>query len=307
MSAVDAMTISRDALRHWGGDPDSVEIVQVGVNVVSRFRDAGQAVRYLRLSHESHRSLRALAAELEFVEYLKAQQCDVAALIRSAACNAIEPLETPAGTFHAAVFEPVLGEKPRWGEDADNRRQLHERGKALGKIHRASKSFQPKLPTRFHWHEDSLFHTPDEFLPAGEPQLRAEFDRVTQFLREQPVTPDTYGMIHGDFTGTNCLHRDGRVYTFDFDDCCYHYFAFDLAVAIWAGRQLPPDYRRAYLQCLLDGYATENQLAATCETIGWFTRLTAIYRYTHSLRTGQIDQAEMSELRRLIQSPVRWC
>lgn len=52
-------------------------------------------------------------------------------------------------------------------------------------------------------------------------------------------------MCHGDFGSFNMLRQpDGGVVAFDFDDCCFHFFTYDLAVAIRSGPKLPEVFER---------------------------------------------------------------
>jgi Ser/Thr protein kinase RdoA (MazF antagonist) len=57
-------------------------------------------------------------------------------------------------------------------------------------------------------------------------------------------SPETFGLIHRDFTVRNVLFDNGIVQPIDFDDCSFGYFLFDIAIAL-AG----PSGRRDYEQC----------------------------------------------------------
>src|SRR5205823_9967256 len=133
-------------------------------------------------------------------------------------------------------------------------------GRWIGRLHHASQLFQPQGPMRFHWFEDPLFRDPEHFLPESEPRLREEFAALIKYINARPASRENYGLVHGDLGPHNWRIQGDRVTAFDFDDCCYHWFAFDIAVAMVAARRLQAKYRRGYLASLLDGYAQEKDL-----------------------------------------------
>ena len=51
-----------------------------------------------------------------------------------------------------------------------------------------------------------------------------------------PKIADSYGLIHNDFNDGNFTvdYDNGDITVFDFDDCCYFWFMYDLACA-WEG------------------------------------------------------------------------
>jgi Ser/Thr protein kinase RdoA (MazF antagonist) len=302
----DHLEIARAAIDKWDGDPASLQLVQLSQNAVYRFRQRG-TLRFLRLTEDEHRPRPMVEAELEFIGHLREHRCRVAAAVPSRDRATIESFQLPTGAVHAVVFEAAVGEVAKWGDDADNRNILRERGQALGQIHRASKLFQPKHK-RFHWHDDELFHHPEKFIAESDNVLGDEYNRVMSWLKDRPTTSENYGMIHGDFAGSNVVRSAGQAIAFDFDDCCYHWFSFDVAVAMWAGRALPAKYRKPYLACFLESYARENSLAGdTCREIDWFTRMVAIYRYIQGMRIGDTPQQQLAEFRQVIEKPIEWC
>jgi Ser/Thr protein kinase RdoA (MazF antagonist) len=304
-SSDDLRALATHAAAFWNADPYSVRIIHVAHHATATFRpDMTTRTCYLRLSPQAHRSREAIEAELEFVTFLKSSRCDVAGPVVSTKGQLFHAIPLSDGDVYAVVFEEAPGEPQQWGADEHNRGILQARGAALGRIHRAAKSFRPKKEPRFHWREDELFRNPRQVL--GSDDVMSEYEAVMGWLSARPSTAENYGMIHGDLGTSNCREQKGRVTLFDFDDCCHHWFAFDLAVAMWAGRQLSESLRASYLQCLLDAYATENSLAGdTCEEIGWFVRLATIYRYANAVRFG--DKQQMQELAQQVRSPIEWC
>jgi Ser/Thr protein kinase RdoA (MazF antagonist) len=313
--AFDRVHAPRKALAQWDA-PGANSLVLVGdsQNFVYRFHDGRGVERYLRLTHESHRKLPFVQAELNFVDYLAQNGADVAAPVRSSAGNLVETVETPIGEVYATVFAAVAGEPVKWSTDEENRKILFERGSTLGRIHRLSEKYESPGPHRFHWYHDDLFLSPWNHFPESEPAARSEYRDLFLFLLSRPRLPGNYGMIHGDFGSHNTFRLPGgKAVAFDFDDCCYHWFLFDLAVAIQPAAQLPDSYRKPYLRVLLDGYASEKTLEGDGPAeVGMFCRLAALCRFTALVR--QLDpkhqtdaqRKDLDDRRRALIEPVAW-
>jgi len=201
----------------------------------------------------------------------------------------------------------------KWNTDAENRKILFAHGKSMGKIHRLSKAYQPPGPKRFYWYQDHLFLHPWEYFPASEPAARAEYQRLIQFLLSRERTAENYGLVHGDFGTNNTLRRNGAAVAFDFDDCLYHWFLFDLGTAMQAAVPVPTEFRKAYLRVTLDGYETENRLGNDgVEQVAMFCRLATFFRYISMLRTVDLknltgaESEELAKRRSLVANPPAW-
>lgn len=64
------------------------------------------------------------------------------------------------------------------------------------------------------------------------PAIRQTCDAFVQKFKALPETPETFGVIHGDFGLSNIFSEWDKVWVFDFDDCCYGFYMFDVACAI---------------------------------------------------------------------------
>jgi Ser/Thr protein kinase RdoA (MazF antagonist) len=303
------------ALARWAAAPGSLESVGESENFVYRFRDPSHNERYLRLSHHTHRSVDAISAELDFVNYVADNGIAAARPVPSTSGNLIEVIPTEHGNVHAVAFEAVQGERIQWGRDAQNRKYLFERGKMLGRLHRISQAYQPPGPRRWDWYNDDLFTNPIKYLPPSEEAARREYEDLIHWLLKRPRTPDNYGMVHGDFGTLNTRRRaDGTLAVFDFDDCSCHWFLYDVAVAMRSARKLPPKYLKPYVKVILQGYATEKSLNGDgLEEFARFCRLSALYRFISSIRSvpdmSQIDPASkqlLDERREVLANPPQW-
>jgi Ser/Thr protein kinase RdoA (MazF antagonist) len=297
LTAFDRNATPAEAAGRWEGDRQTLTPVREGANIVYQFTMESRPA-FLRLTHSSHRSRAQVGAEMDFIKFLKSRGNPVAAPIASRSGELIEQMESSAGTFFASVFEEAPGQRVQWGPDADNRRTLQLLGSALGRLHAIARTFPPSA--RFHWHQDRLLFTLPEALPDFEAPIKSEAAAVFTYLESVPVTPESFGLIHGDFIPSN-IRRQGDVFTpFDFDDCCYHWYLYDIAIFMWSASHLPLERRRAYLGSFLEGYAKNSPLPAdAAQQINWFRRLSNVSRYFHSLRNWDLINITPEQLKEL--------
>ena len=96
-------------------------------------------------------------------------------------------------------------------------------------------------------------------------------------MQNYPKSNETFGLIHGDFGETNYRFQNEQLNVFDFDDCCYHWFVYDLAVSVY-----PHGWRKEGLRLLdylLEGYAENMPLNIKREEITLFCRWRMLYMF----------------------------
>src|SRR4051812_11923723 len=131
----DRQTFPARMVALWDAHVDSLTPVAESENFVYRFDDPAGNQRYLRLTHQTHRTVNQITSELDFVRYLaEHDELHVAQPVPSKSGNLIETIETPSGEIHAVAFEAVAGERIQWGTDAQNRKYLFDRGRMLGRL-----------------------------------------------------------------------------------------------------------------------------------------------------------------------------
>jgi Ser/Thr protein kinase RdoA (MazF antagonist) len=296
----DRAALPRHAASLWNADLSTLGPLHESSNFVCSFTSSQGQACYLRLCPASHRPAEHIAAELEFIQYLKGHDCPVAQALPSAQGRPIETFSHRDQTFHACVFEAAPGSADTWQTDpAANLRILFDQGQALGRIHALSLRFRPKQ-RRFQWSDDGFLKFIGPHLPDSQGDVRREIASVLPWLEALPRTETTYGLIHGDFGLLN-YRRDGdRLTAFDFDDCVYHFYAFDIAVALRPATLLPPPLRREYLEQFLKGYAIQRPAAEVSrEQLTRFTRLSNLCRYLDLIRNWDLVSLTDAEKREL--------
>ena len=156
------------------------------------------------------------------------------------------------------------------------------------------------------WDADGMFTSTSPFRPRfdiGEllsPADRASFDEIADRTRaifqRLDQHADTFGLIHGDFILGNCYllrqQRGWDVGIFDFDDCGWGYYLYDLCPMLGNLAGLPGAVSgkvtfAARLRALLDGYRSARAFPA--EWDAYLPVLMAARHANHCLLTARPD------------------
>jgi Ser/Thr protein kinase RdoA (MazF antagonist) len=310
LEAVIINRLSNIALALWHGDTGSLQHISDSTNQVYSFIESGKR-RYLRLTSSRDRTKKQIEAELDFIAYLQRGGVNAMRPVASAAGRFVEEIGFAGDTLLVTVFEEAAGERFRYNPANLNKDHFKLRGKTLGRIHALSMDYAPSVEVRrFAWDEDRLLLEAADFLPESEKIVWRAHGELKERLQAYPKSVQTYGLIHGDFGETNyrCLH--GQLNIFDFDDSCYHWFAYDLAVTIY-----PHGWRTEGLQLLnwlLEGYSENMHLDIALADITMFCQWRLIYMFFSYARTWGFEnltkqQAEwFAQKRENIARGYRW-
>ncbi len=214
--------------------------------------------RVVRVSHESHRSVSQLSGELDFLEMLVHNGAPVAAPIRLVGGNYLESLNG----YHACLFQKATGIR---AEPPYPPELIELWGQAIGLFHRLATGFSSEK-RRPDWKEDNN-HQFHERIPEEQFLVRQRAGRLLQTLESLPVDDSVFGLIHSDAHPGNFLVQDKQLTFFDFDDCLYAWFGYDLAtilfgIALQADGQDREKAICAFLGSFLQGYARSHNVDA---------------------------------------------
>jgi Ser/Thr protein kinase RdoA (MazF antagonist) len=189
----------------------------------------------------------------------------VARAILARTGNLVEPIEDGHGDeFLCTAFVKARGGIVRKGQFND--RLYLNYGRLLGRMHVLAKDYTPSSPAwkRYAW-DGPENSTPDRQLPATEVVIRQKYQAVLDHLHSLPRDRDGYGMIHQDAHTGNLFVDDDYIMTlFDFDDCVYGHFIYDIAmvlfyIAAWGGDDIP-GFTGRFMPVFLQGYREHNHL-----------------------------------------------
>lgn len=269
-------------------DCHEIEGHEGGRNQIFICSKGGEKKFVLRISATGDRTVNDYRAETEFVRYLAKSEAPVADVIPSTNDKLVEVIDgdcADSGTtgvggaapVFISLFEYAKGmlladNAYRYREGAPLTEYFFNTGKTLGKIHALSKGFEP---TADHHRPDYFDKYNMEYLgrliPDEYSELKSAIAARLETFHTLPTDPQSYGLVHFDFSDGN-YHIDmdtGAITVFDFDNCLYCWYMFDLANLWlhnegWTRQESDPKKRFALMQQCFDlqlqGYKSETEL-----------------------------------------------
>ena len=247
-----------------------------GRNVVLACRKDGEDRYILRISMTGDRREEDYLAETEFVHYLAEGGAPVADVIPSVNGHLVEHIEAEGQEGFASLFAFAKGilisdNGYRYREGAPLSEYFYNTGKALGKIHRLSKAYKP-AHRRFGWDDRYNMEYIGRLIPDQYAELKQAIARRLERFRALPRDGEAYGLVHFDFSdgNYNIDMETGGITVFDFDNCLYCWYMFDLA-NLWIhgtgwfrGEQDPARRMEGmawYFDAVLEGYRSETEIS----------------------------------------------
>jgi len=277
-------SILQEAARRYAIQPGNIDLLDGFESFMYEYKkeDGGPGEYILRIGHSFRRSISLIQGEVDWINALARGGAGVARAVSSAAGNLVEVIPDGQGDFFlATAFVKAKGHPPR---RADWTPTFHENyGRMLGRIHAISRTYQPSSPefTRPQWDDPSNIEM-EKFLPASETEAARRLVDVVNYLKTLPRDPEGYGMIHQDAHGGNLfVDNAGQITLFDFDDCCYGHYIYDIAMVLFYSITMQPEpeaFAVSFLSDFLRGYRQENHLDPS-----WLAQL------PHFLKLREID------------------
>lgn len=246
--------------------------------------------RIFRVTHISHRSLADIQAELEFLSFLKFNGAAVSEPVAPIHRQQVEYVEQ-VGAFICCQFVMAEG---RLVSQADWQSPLFESwGESIGQFHQLASQYQPVGAKRFDWRVDDNLDFRSR-IPPSETKILELADRHFKALGDLPIDRDLYGLIHSDAHAGNFFLHNSELTFFDFDDCCYQWFVFDVATILfgavlrpWVGDSAKERESEAknFLSSFLNGYSKAFSVPAfMLEQMHLFLKLRelSLYAVIHS-------------------------
>ncbi|WP_242964978.1 phosphotransferase enzyme family protein [Scatolibacter rhodanostii] len=247
-----------------------------GRNLVYNCTHAVADDKVIRVSFQNDRTKGDYLAELEFVRYLHENGAGVANVVATQKDDLLSVLRWENFTFFIAVFEKSKGEIFRernyqYREGVPIEEYFLNCGKILGQIHQLSKMYQP-VHRRYSFFDKYTEKYIDNLVPKQYEKLKAKLLNIVTNLQEQERDSNNYGLVHFDFNDGNYMidFDTGNLTVFDFDNCCYCPFMFDLA-SLWQNgvgwtiweedAQKRREFMSRYFEVVLKGYRSETELS----------------------------------------------
>lgn len=222
------------ARARYGIAPADITLLDGFESFMFAFRKDGRDY-ILRLGHSRRRSPALIHGEVDWINYLAAGGAGVAKAVLSENGELVEIIDDDrGGQFLATAFVKARGGPPhqtgRWDE-----RLFVAYGRLLGRIHRLSRQYEPAQPAwrRPAWDDPIMLYV-TAHLPPSETAVHARYQTLLAHLQALPQEPDAYGMIHQDAHAGNFFVDEAyQITLFDFDDCVYGHFVYDIAMVVF--------------------------------------------------------------------------
>jgi amicoumacin kinase len=263
--------ILQAAMRRYNISAECIEILDGFESFIYRYkRSDGHFI--LRIGHSSRRSPDLIRGEVDWINYLAAGGAQVARSIFSAYGNLVEPLDDGQGEeFLCTAFVHAPGREIRREHINDN--LVINYGRLIGRMHALAKAYHVSNPAwmRYAWDAPEN-NTAERQMPAEEALALQKYREILAHLQSLPKDEDSYGMIHQDAHLGNAFVDDKNQLTlFDFDDCVYGHFIYDIAMVLFYAANGQPDpaaYTGWFMPLFLSAYRQENRLDPA-----WLTEL----------------------------------
>lgn len=185
----------------------------------------------LRITPEAHREPEAVRGELDWMLFLHGRGAPVCAPITSKAGVLTQVVKHEGESCTACVFEKAGGSpvcpSGAWGEAV-----FSVWGRAMADLHLLAANYDPPGPRRGRLEIVPLIGLAQELLDSGDPALLA-LESGGEQLAACLEDGQFFGLTHCDLSQGNIRYRNGRLWIYDFDDCQYAPYIYDLAVVFY--------------------------------------------------------------------------
>ena len=236
----------------------------------------------------------------EFINFLADNGVRVARQIRSPSGTWVERIETEEDYYLISAATKAPGRHYSFYNRTEATPNFFQAwGRITGQMHAMAKTYRSwqkesgdegKLSTINDWKEEhKFFQNWCQF-----DDIRGKWDQLGIQIEMLPRNREGFGLIHNDLHPWNFLVHKGEITVIDFDVCAYHFFAKDIAIALffanWHGKplrgQTKNDYLTEFFRSFMTGYSSENHLEAI-----WFKHLPLFLKHHQILlHTVFIDE-----------------
>lgn len=218
----------------------------------------------LRILQDPRRPMALVRGELDWIEHLARNGVPAARPIPSARGNLVETIpDSRGGDFLCVAFERAPGGEIRKDHIGDPFFRCY--GDLLGRMHAATKTYAPGNPAwrRPDWDAAGAISADIE-MPSGQDEVMGIYRKLKDRLRALPRGSESYGLIHTDIhMGNLTITEDFNLSIFDFAECCYGHFIYDIAMVVFYSTDASDDHSEfveRFMPPFLEAYREHNRI-----------------------------------------------
>ncbi|MEC5425840.1 phosphotransferase [Virgibacillus sp. C22-A2] len=302
---IDDILLSKGA-RKFGANVSDLKLIGGFSNNVFECRgDSGNYILKYYLSTNYEKG--SIESELDWILYLFKSGVNVTVPFPSLSGSLLEVVQlNNKEECWIVAFEKARGNfinvsnKGEWNSDT-----FYRWGKTLGEIHSLSKLYKPI--NKKDWNSGLLF---SEANNVSE-EIRRKWDMYINKLEKLPKDKNSYGMIHNDLHHKNFYINNKEIILFDFGDCEYNWFVYDIAIVLYHALQTinendfqaRRDFALQFTHSFLKGYKTENHVDSSwLMKIPFFLNYRQIYSYMYFSKYLTEEQKSKGRIKEALNS-----
>ena len=235
------------------------------------------------LTENHHRTATQISAELDFIIALWDGGVSVSRPQISINGLKVETVKE----HHICIFEKAEGLVQNAENAFSSLKTAYNLGRELGKAHSITTHFSPGESRRHH-SQDVIYQKEGlKFISVEDQVAVEEFQKAMSWVKTLPKDNNVYGLIHMDaHNGNFCINSDdssddnsgNNITLFDFDDCAYNFFAYDLAIPLSSlqSSSLTNTQKLEARSALLKGYLETYDMPSQ-----WIDMIDGFIRFRH--------------------------
>ena len=263
--------------------PDQLTTLDGFESFIYQYNQGG-AGYILRIGHSQRRGEAFVRGEVDWLNFLAAGGASVARAVSSANDRLVETVSDGHEEYFVSTAFHLAPGMPPW-EFGWSPELYRTYGRMLGRMHNLTTNYQVSDPLAFrpYWDDPTILDVAAN-LTKPDPLALEKFQVLEEQCRKLPTSSDGFGLVHFDAHGANFLVDSvDQITLFDFDDCNYNWFAYDIAIVLFymvMWEKDKPTFTRLFLEKFFEGYRQEFRLDPVwLETIPMFLKMREIDLY----------------------------
>ncbi|MCA9507443.1 MAG: phosphotransferase [Myxococcales bacterium] len=215
-------------------DLDNFVFIRKMENIVYSAMQQKQKV-YVRFTSPLRRARHEIRSELDWMQFLFKYGFSVPRIIKNKYLEPSTTLIHQAEKFEVCVFNEVIGQHPTHTQMMDAN-FLQRIGALIAKMHEATLHYIPEVSDfyREQWYEErGIRHAIAAKSRTSDLEMREKFEEMVLLLSSCSRNHENYGLIHSDIGRENILLEKNMLSVIDFDDSCFHWHVFDIAIVVY--------------------------------------------------------------------------